>query len=185
MSIELTTRIIQFILAPVVMISTCAILTGGMLSHYGAISARLRALARERLELLRQPDGSLGFAGQPADEYTRERLHEIDTQTPQLLRRHEFVQRGILATYLAILCFIASMFVIALSALTNSPFDASAALYLFLGSTAVLLVGIAQIARDIRLSQMSVRYEAKRVLTLGTPDVSGAGPQGEHNRAAD
>ncbi len=183
MSVELTTKIIQFILAPVVMISSCAILAGGVLSQYGAISDRLRALARERLELLRRPDGTVSSASRAPDDYTHERLQEIDTQTPQLLRRHTLVHNGILAIYLAILCFILSMFVIAMAALTNSPFAASSAFYLFLASTAILLVGIAQIARDIRLSQVSVQYEATRVLILGTQDVSSAGIQVERNRA--
>src|SRR5690242_9554674 len=134
MTAEMTTRIIQTIIAPVVMISTCAILTGGMLSHYGAISDRLRALARERLDLLRFPDGGFASAAQLPDAYARERLCEIDMQTPQLLRRHALVHNAILATYLAILCFIVSMFVIGAAALTSSPFAASVALYLFLGS---------------------------------------------------
>ncbi len=175
MSIETTTQIIQFILAPVVMITSCAILVGGMLTQYGAISDRLRALARERLELLRQPDGSLVSTNRTADEYTRERLQEIDTQTPQLLHRHGLVHNAILVTYLAILCFIVTMFVMAIAALTSSALVATVALSLFLGGTAVLLAGITQVARDIRLSQEAVQYEAKRVLTLRTPEGSSAG----------
>ncbi len=166
MSIDMTTRIIQFILAPVVMITSCAILVSGMQTHYGSISDRVRALARERLELLRQPDGRLAV-DPTADDYTRERLCEIDTQMPQLLRRIQLMHNALLATYLAILGFIGSMFVIAAAALTDSPFAAAAALYLFLGATAVLLVGLMQAASNIRLSHLAVQYEATRVLSLG------------------
>jgi hypothetical protein len=168
MSIETVTRILQFILAPVVMITSCAILSGGMQVHYGAINDRLRTLAHERLELLRRPDGRLTVPTPDSDEYTVERLHQIDAQVPQLLRRHEMVHNALLATYLAILGFIGSMFVIATAALTNSAAAASAALYIFLASTAILLVGIAQLIIDIRVSQRAVQYEARRVLSLGT-----------------
>jgi hypothetical protein len=168
-------RIIQIIIAPVVMVSTCAILTGGMLSHYGAISDRLRALARERLELLRKPDGGITSVDGTLSDYIRERLREIDAQTPHLVRRHTLVHNGILATYLAILCFIVSMFVIALAAVTEAPVAASLAVFVFLGSTAVLLAGIIQIAHDIRMSRLAVQYEAKRVLMLGKQEAPSGG----------
>ncbi|HEY7093305.1 MAG TPA: hypothetical protein VH393_09015 [Ktedonobacterales bacterium] len=57
MSIETITRAIQFILAPVVMVSSCAILLTGILTVYNNLSDRLRAFTRERLELLRGKDG--------------------------------------------------------------------------------------------------------------------------------
>ncbi|HEX6817684.1 MAG TPA: DUF2721 domain-containing protein [Ktedonobacterales bacterium] len=185
MSIDMTTKIIQLILAPVVMVSACAILTGGILSHYGAINDRLRALTHERLQLLRGPHGALASREQvmSLDAYSRERLTEIDTQTPQLLARHGLVHHGILATYLAILGFIGSMFVIALAAISSSPVVASVAVCVFLASTAILLIGIAQVARDIRLSQISVEYEAQRVGVLGAPDIQGIGEQSERSRA--
>lgn len=185
MSIDLTAKIIQFILAPVVMVTSCAILIGGMLTQYGALSDRLRLLARERLDLLRRPDGSIGLASQMADAYATERLRQIDTQIPQLLKRHALVHNAILAAYLAILGFIISMFVIASAALSSSPFAAAAALYIFLGATAVLLIGIAQIARDIRLSQAAVRYEAQRVLSLGMASAPGAEEQPAEEQSGD
>src|SRR5579859_706139 len=56
MSVEAITRMIQLILAPVVLVSACAIFVGGLLSHYEAINARMRSMARERLELVRSFD---------------------------------------------------------------------------------------------------------------------------------
>jgi hypothetical protein len=53
MSAETITRTIQLIVAPVVMLSACAIFVGGFLAHYEAINARMRTIVRELLELLR------------------------------------------------------------------------------------------------------------------------------------
>ena len=55
MSAENVTRTIQLILAPVVMITACALLLNGLLSRYDALNARLRIMGRERLDLLRTP----------------------------------------------------------------------------------------------------------------------------------
>ena len=49
MNAEMVARIIQLILAPVVMISACAILESGLLGHYASINARLRNMTHERL----------------------------------------------------------------------------------------------------------------------------------------
>src|SRR5207244_2207763 len=46
-------RAIQLILAPVVMFSACSVFVGGVLNHYTSVGDRIRALTRERLDLLR------------------------------------------------------------------------------------------------------------------------------------
>ncbi len=56
MSIDTIIRAISLILAPVVMISSCAIFLNGLLGHYRDISAPLRAMHRERLEFLQTVD---------------------------------------------------------------------------------------------------------------------------------
>jgi hypothetical protein len=166
MTIDLVVHIIQFILAPAVMVSSGAIFVGSMQAHYGSISDRLRALSHERLQLLRQPDGSLDATN--ADAYTTERLQQIDTQIPSLLSRLLLVRNAILAMYLADVCFIASMFIIAIAAITTSHLAASVALYVFLASTAILIYGLFEMARNIRLSQAAVTYETTRMLRLTT-----------------
>lgn len=50
----MTTRTIQLILAPVVMVTACGILVNGLIGRYTNITNRLRTMAHERLELLRQ-----------------------------------------------------------------------------------------------------------------------------------
>src|SRR5258708_13108010 len=96
------------------MITSCAILVSGMLAHYAELNDRLRALARERLDLLHGPGGSLGLASIAHDAFKMERLGEIDAQLPSLLHRHALVHRSSLAICLAILIFVLSMLVISL-----------------------------------------------------------------------
>jgi len=162
MSAELVTRTIQFIIAPVVMVSACAILLGGLLGHYAAINDRLRALVRERLDLLR----AAGVKTTAVDAITIERLEEIDAQVPDLLRRHKLVHDAVLANYSAVLLFVVSMFVIALAVASGSAWLATAVLILFLLGTAVLLLGIALTALEVRNSHHAIQYEVKRVLAL-------------------
>ena len=111
MDIEMVARNIQLILAPVVMVTSCAILLGGLLGRYAAINDRLRAMNRERLDLW--------YAGATQDAFHMERLREIDAQMPDLLRRHKFVHNSVLAIFAAILIFVASMFVIAFATGAN------------------------------------------------------------------
>src|SRR5205823_11467783 len=59
MSPEAIGRTIQLILAPVVMFSACAVFVGGVLNHYTSVGDRIRALTRERLELLRDGGSTL------------------------------------------------------------------------------------------------------------------------------
>lgn len=168
MSAETIARTIQLILAPVVMVSACAILTGGIHTHYAAVNERLRALSRERLELLRGADGMHNVTGPVHDALHIERLSEVDWQLPRLLRRHELIHHGLLAIYGAIATFVLSMFVIAfVAAIPSSQALAGTALLIFLAGTALLLVGAVLVCYEIRLSDDAVQHEVKRVVALG------------------
>jgi anti-sigma factor RsiW len=160
MTIDAVVRTISLILAPVVMVTSCAIFLGGLLQRYEAISARMRALDRERLDLLRA-------AGAAALDAAR--LAEIDAQLPRLVRRHRLIRDALLAVYSAILVFIASMGVIAGATLTGSPRIAVAALLTFLLGTGVFLVGVAVTIVEIRRSHREVAYEVEQVLRLDRP----------------
>ncbi len=160
MSADTVTRIIQVIIAPVVMVTTCAILSGGLLNHYSTISDRLRAIALERLDLLR----AVGNA--TADPLTVERLDEFKTQVPDLLGRLKMMRDAVLALYASVAVFVVDMFVIALSAVTNFDWIASGVLIVFLVGVALLLLSVTITAREIRWSHRAVTYEAERGLEL-------------------
>src|SRR6266704_1401483 len=106
MSPEAIGRTIQLILAPVVMFSACSVFVGGVLNHYTSVGDRIRALTRERLDLLREGKSRLAA----------ERLDEIDAQLPELLYRHRLIHDALLAVYAAIGILVLTMCIIAITA---------------------------------------------------------------------
>ncbi|MDZ4720056.1 MAG: DUF2721 domain-containing protein [Roseiflexaceae bacterium] len=175
MDIDMLARTIQIIIAPVVMISACAITLGGLQSRYAAINDRLRLMARERLDLLR----TLGIPIVPmmapvqaapqrsSDAYTEERLLELDTQIPQLLRRHRLAHAALLTVYSAIMLFIISMFAIGIAVISSMVWATWLALGVFLLAMLAFFVGVTVIAEEVRASHLALRYEVERVMQLG------------------
>ena len=158
MSAETITRTIQLILAPVVMLSACAIFVGGLLSHYEALNARMRSMARERLELLR--------TSLESDRFFDERLAELDVQLPQLLERHALVHHALLAAYSGMLILVASMCAIAFSAVTAAEWLVALVLAMFVAGILAILLSVVLIALEVRTSQQAVAFEVQRVLRL-------------------
>jgi Protein of unknown function (DUF2721) len=167
MSIELMIRSISLILAPVLMVSSCALFLNGLLQRYYAISSTMRAMHRERFDLLRAAGTSLTGALESIDGVTAERLHEIETQLPNMLQRHNLIQHAVLVVDVAILVFVVSMFIIAFADMTNSPWTALVALFCFLTGMGVLLLGVAITTIEVYRSQRELTYEIRHGLGLG------------------
>jgi hypothetical protein len=166
MDVEMVAKNIQLIIAPVVMISSCAILLGGLLGRYAAVNDRLRAMARERLELW--------HTGTDSDSFRTERLQEIDRQIPDLLGRHRLIHHSVLSVFSAILVFVLSMFALAFGASMQAAWIAMTVLVMFLLGLAALLLGIGLAAMEVRSSHLAVRYEVERVASLGQQPAPGA-----------
>ena len=164
MSIDTIIRTISLILAPVVMISSCAIFLNGLFGHYQTISARLRAMHRERLDLLQTVDVST--TAERTVSIIVQRILEIDTQLPKMLRRHQLIRDAVVAIGVAISIFITSMFLIALASATNSPLAAVIALIAFLLGTTALLVGVITTTVELYRSHREVSYEIQHGLSL-------------------
>ena len=158
---------IATIIAPVVMITACAVLISGMLAQYAQINDRLRSFAHERLGLLRGDDGELLRVGDLHDAYTRERLAELDAQIPRLLRRYQMVHNAVLTMYCSVLLFVVTMFAIGAAYKLQSSTWATAALLVFLAGMATMLVGIGLQAVYVYGANASVQYETQRILDLG------------------
>lgn len=168
MSVMSVTGIIQLIIAPVVMVSACAILVNGLLTRYTSVNDRIRLQSRERLDLLRTSDDTiLSYRDAAQSAYKRERLIEIDQQMPRLLYRHKLLHHASLAIYAAIALFILSMVLIAFAVPLQAGAIALAVLIVFLLGTLAMLVGVIFTAAEIRRSRDAVDYEALRVLNLG------------------
>ena len=164
MDIEMVARNIQIILAPVVMVTACAILLQGLLARYAALNERLRGLAIERLKLL------TGMSS--TDQFQMARLQVVDKQLPLLLGHYRRSRNSVVTVYGAALIFIADMFVIALAALNMTAWLATVALLIFLAGVAVLFSGVLLIALEIRTSQQALQDEVNSVLALKANDTA-------------
>jgi hypothetical protein len=151
-------RTIQLIIAPVVLITACAIIQGGVLGRFMYVGQRMRSLANERLELLHK--------GKMEDAFSLERLQEIDRQIPLLKRRHHLLQKAVTLIYSAISVFLVTMFVIALSVASNAGGIAALALMCFLLGTCLLFIGVIFAGHEIRMSHQAICYEIDRITSL-------------------
>ena len=162
---------IQYILAPVVMVTTCAILLRGLYTHYAAVTDRMRLMARERLTLIWQTEQFDARQPPPTATLVAERIGEIDRQLPGLLNRHLLIRDVIVEVYLAILFYLATMFSIALAVASRSPLIATITLATFLVGTAILFVAMILIAWEIWISHRAVDFEVNRVLGISAEDL--------------
>ncbi|MCG3211221.1 MAG: hypothetical protein FOGNACKC_04860 [Anaerolineae bacterium] len=161
MNPEVIVGTIQVILAPAVMVTSCAILLGGILGHYTGINQRLRAMAQERLQILRASGASAS-----TDTLATERLDEIDTQIPDLIDLYQQVRNAILALYLATAIFLADMLIIALAVVVSLDWLGVASLLGFLIGTTTLLWSILLMVREIWAANRATQFEITRVLNL-------------------
>lgn len=157
MTIDSIIRTISLILAPAVMISSCAIFLNGIITRYESVGTRLRVMHHERLEIL-QGLGHTTSSGASTNGFGTHRIQEIEVQLPLLLHRHKLLCNAVVTESSAIACFVASM-MIALAALTNLTLIANAALLLFLIGTGTLLVGVFITTLELSRSQREVAYE--------------------------
>jgi Protein of unknown function (DUF2721) len=170
MTIDSIIRTISLILAPAVMISSCAIFLNGIITRYESVGTRMRTMHHERLDLLHGLEDTTS-SDKPADGFSTHRIHEIEVQLPRLLRRHKLLRNAVLTENSAIAFFVTSMFIIALAALTNSTLIATAALLIFLTGTGALLVGVIITTLELSRSQREVTYEIQDGLKLRKEDL--------------
>jgi hypothetical protein len=156
MDIETVARTIQLILAPVVMVTACAITLTGLLARYAAINDRLRLMMHERLDLVANKNSLL----------RDERLQQIDRQIPLLLRHHKLAHDALLFVYYAVAVFIADMFVIALAVVSGIALLTASVLIFFLTGTGLLFTGIVLTALEVRTSHEALHYEVRRITNL-------------------
>jgi Protein of unknown function (DUF2721) len=156
---------IQAMVAPGVLITTAAILSGALLGMYGSVNDRMRAMDRERLDTLTGAGGTLlSAADVPASG--RERLTQIDAQLPMLLRRHRLIHNAVLLIYAAVAVLVLSVIVIAVAVTNRSGAAGTVALVLVLAGTVTLLGGLLLAGRSIVISTEAIDYEVQHSLSL-------------------
>lgn len=154
--VEEAARAIQTILAPAVMISACGLLLLGMQNRYGRINDRLRALGRERLDLLSQRD----------TPQARARLEAIERQIPDLLARLRIQRTAVYNLFAAVIMFVVDAFVIAASLFIAGEFLNILALGVFLVGMSLVLWAMALAAREIAISARAVTLEIEEIMKV-------------------
>jgi hypothetical protein len=157
---------VQAIVAPVVLITTAAILSAALLTMYGSVNDRMRAVDHERLEILTGNAGVLLTAAEVPPS-GRERLTQIDTQLPLLLRRHRLLHNAILLIYAGVAVLVLSVIAIGVAVTGSSGAARTTALVLVLAGTVMLLGGLLA-ARSLLISANAIDYEVRRTLSLGS-----------------
>jgi hypothetical protein len=152
--------------APVVLITTAAILSGALLTMYGSVNDRMRAMDHERLEILTGAAGAL-LSTAEVPPSGRERLTQIDTQLPMLLRRHRLLHNAVLLIFAGVAVLVLSVIAIGVAVTGSSGAAANAALALVLTGTVMLLGGLLFAARSVMISMDAIDYEVRRSLSLG------------------
>jgi hypothetical protein len=158
---------VQAMVAPVVLITTAAILSGALLTMYGSVNDRMRAMDHERLQILTGADGTLVSAAEVPPS-GRERLTQIDTQLPRLLRRHRLLHNAVLLIYAGVAVLVLSVITIGIAVTASSGAAGITALVLVLAGTVMLLGGLLFAARSITISADAIDYEVQRTLSLGS-----------------
>jgi hypothetical protein len=162
---QASVQAIQTMLAPVVLLTTGAILAGGVQTMYAAVNDRMRAMAGEKLSLLADRSAPSAAVPQRPDAIG-ERIRLIDAQLPLLLRRHWTLHNALLLIYSAILFIVIAMVLVALSVTLPADAVGDVALASMLIATVVLLVGVALVAMSVRESADAVDYEVEQVVKL-------------------
>jgi hypothetical protein len=151
---------IEAMVAPVVLITTGAILTNALLGSYSLISDHIRAMARERVGILGGEHGEHGAAG--IGTISEERLGEIDVQLPMLLVHHRILRRSLLVMYLGLVLLTLSVIGIAVALLTDSEVLASVALGFVVAGTVDILVGLALVLKTLAISANEIAETVER-----------------------
>jgi hypothetical protein len=158
---------ISAMVAPVVVITAGGILSSGLLMTYGAVNDRMRAMTRERLEILTGPGGNLLTPARLSGSEA-ERLAEIDRQLPMLLRRHGLLHNSVLLIYAALAVLVVGVIAIGLAVTTDSEAVGRAALALVLAGTVIILAGLIVAAQSLAISRQAIKYAVNRSLELGS-----------------
>lgn len=164
LSVAAMSQLIQFIIAPVVMISTCGLILNGIVQQYGSVDDRLRGMMRERMALLSKEETTL------IDD---DRIVQIDAQAPIIVQRHKQLHNAIMLLYIAIVILVSSMFVIAVATILENALISGAALVLFMAGTAVMLIAVLVTIFEVRQSLRALYYEVDHVISLRNRDKGG------------
>jgi hypothetical protein len=155
---------ISALVAPVVRLTTGGLLSNGLLMAYSAVNDRMRQMTRERIEIRAGPRGEM-LGRVPS--VGQERLAEIDTQLPMMLRRHHLLRDAVLLVYAAIGVLGLSTIFIAVAVVLHSENFGRVALGLVLAGTIIMLTGLVAAGMSLARSADAITYAVERTRRLG------------------
>ncbi len=133
-------RIIQTLVAPVVMISACGLLVLAFYNRLAVLVSRVRAFNHERLELLEELQEA------PADQSTdrkdtlKRRLDAIQLQVLEILKRSRLIRNTLVCLVICIKCMVICSLFLGLS-MVSHDFEYGALLF-FCAGMIILLFGM-------------------------------------------
>jgi len=162
-------RIVSASIAPVVVISSCALMSLAFYNRLGSIVSRLRGFQRERLAEQEEIDRLAGLPSPDEAALRRRRrfLDNLATQTARTLRRAKLIR-------FTLLCLLGTIAMLVLSSLLNgltvvwSDAQFGAAL-LYLAGMLLLLTGIVSAMVELMSAMDVVESETRLVSELAGP----------------
>lgn len=154
------TRVIQSILAPVALVTTCALLINGLQQRYVNLGDRLRTFHNEWLML------HLNRSTSPNDTFVRWREDELAVELPHMQRRYRMIHDALVALYIATCIFLITMLLLALIDVALSDPVAPLALVGTFCGTLMLLVGAIIAVIEASRSDREVLFEMKSLPTI-------------------
>ncbi|MEX0775873.1 MAG: DUF2721 domain-containing protein [Phycisphaeraceae bacterium] len=133
-------RVIQLLVAPVVIISANGLVCLALYNRLTAIITRTRTFIKERYDLTAHVAGlSDQQRDHPSARHWRQRSTTLNTQVQRMLRRARLLRNGLLCLLTTILCMLICSLLLGLSILYVNA--AVAALVVFFLGIVVMIVG--------------------------------------------
>ncbi len=156
LSSEIIVKMIQFMLAPAVMISACGLLLLGVNNRYSSIANRIRLLNDERRRLV------LKFKdGKELDYIESNRLASIKKQLDQLFCRLGYVKNCIVFYSTGIFLFIITSFLIGLDFIFDFRSGIVLMMISFIAGMIAVGIGILFALKEITRGHKIIELEIK------------------------
>lgn len=153
---EFIVKMIQFMLAPAVMISACGLLLLGVGNRYSSIANRIRLLNDERRRLILKIKD-----GKELDFLESNRLASLKKQLNQLFSRLGFVKNCIISYSTAIFLFILTSFLIGIDLIFDIQSGTVLMMFTFILGMISVGVGIVFALREIIQGHRVIEIEIK------------------------
>lgn len=150
------TQVIQAILAPAIMISSCGLILLGLQNRYSFIVNRIRLLNDERRRLQKQL-----VSGKELDYSENIRFHSVRQQMQELSNRAFILRNAILFEIIGAIFFVLTSLLIALFFFFPHQIIQILPIFSFLIGLVSVLIGLLFFGRDILKAYKVIKLETQ------------------------